>query len=240
MKYVHLLLAAGAALMPLAAVPAAAAEVQIAATGPVVELSVTESVSAAPDIATLSAGVTTEAPTAVEAMSLNAERMAAVIARIRSEGIDEEDIRTTGIRLNPVYDYDNGRQNFRGYSVANRVSVTLRDIDRTGAVLDRLVESGATDLGGIEWSIDDPAEAMAQARAAAFAGASERALEYARMAGYASVRLLEIAENINAGRPMPLVQQAEAAVSTARAPTPVVPGRVETSVTVGAKFEMTR
>ena len=51
-----------------AAGPLSAAEVQIASNGPVVELNVYESIDIAPDIATISAGVTSDAPTAVEAM----------------------------------------------------------------------------------------------------------------------------------------------------------------------------
>ena len=72
-------LCAGAAL----AAPAAAAEVQIAATGPVVELSVSQTIDARPDIATVSAGVTTRAPTAVAAMQQNAATMTAVRLAIR-------------------------------------------------------------------------------------------------------------------------------------------------------------
>ena len=125
------------------AIPAQAAEVQIQAQGPVVELSVAETVKAKPDIVDVSAGVTTEAPTAVEAMRLNAERMDSVIARIKALGIDEDDIQTVGINLGAQYDYDQARQRqvFRGYQASNRVSVTLREVSRAGAVLDALEEA---------------------------------------------------------------------------------------------------
>ena len=80
----------------LAATSAAAAEVQIAAQGPVVELTVSESVEAEPDIATVSAGVTTQARTAVEAMRTNAQAMNAVVDRIEQLGVAERDIQRTG------------------------------------------------------------------------------------------------------------------------------------------------
>ncbi|MEC7953023.1 MAG: hypothetical protein VX195_08090, partial [Pseudomonadota bacterium] len=51
---------------------AQAAEVQIQSQGPVVELSVSESVDAKPDIVDIGAGVTSQASTAVEAMRINA------------------------------------------------------------------------------------------------------------------------------------------------------------------------
>ena len=61
-----------------------AAEVQIASQGPVVELSVSETVDAKPDIVDISAGVTSQARTAVEAMQINAREMTAVIDRIKA------------------------------------------------------------------------------------------------------------------------------------------------------------
>ena len=225
------------------AAPAAAAEVQIAASGPVVELSVTETVEAEPDIVTVSAGVTTQARTAVEAMRTNATAMTAVVDRIKALGVPERDIQTSGINLGAMYDYNQQtqRQVFRGYQVSNRVSVKLRNIDRTGEVLDALVAAGATDLGGPDWSIDDDTAARAQARRTAVETARAQALEYARMAGYQNLRLLEINETIIPRQPMPLMmrQMARAEAGDA-ASTPVQPGMVQTAVTVTVKYEMTR
>lgn len=223
------------------AAPAAAANIEIAATGPVVELSVTESVKSEPDLATVSAGVTTQASTAVEAMRLNASQMDAVIRRIKSLGVDEEDIQTTGINLNAQYDYDRTqqRQIFRGYQVSNRVSVILRDIDATGAVLDALVAAGATDLGGPSFSRENDDEAKAQARRAALESARAQAMEYAEWAGYSGLRLLEVNETISSGRPMPMLRTM-AVEEAADASTPVQPGLVASNVTLTVKFEMTQ
>lgn len=223
------------------AAPASAAEIQIAATGPVVELNVTENVEAEPDIVTVTAGVTTEARTAVEAMRTNAEAMNRVVDRIKQLGVAERDIQTTGISLGAQYDYDQGarRQVFRGYQASNRVSVKLRQIDRTGEVLDALVAAGATDLGGPDWSIDDDTAARAQARRQAMETARAQALEYARAAGYADVRLLEISETIASQPPMPFLRTVNAEAAQA-ASTPVQPGLVQAGVTVRVVYEMTR
>ncbi|WP_207912502.1 SIMPL domain-containing protein [Parafrankia sp. BMG5.11] len=222
------------------AMPAAAAEVQVTSQGPVVELAVTETVKAKPDIADVSAGVTTQAATAVEAMRANAAAMDRVVQRIRSLGIAPADIQTTGINLGAQYDYDQQtqRQVFRGYQASNRVSVTLRDVKRTGPVLDALVAAGATDIGGPSFSIDDDTAPRAQARQAAFRKAQAQATEYARWAGYNGVRLLSIDEAVNPVRPMPYAE-ARAASMDAKS-TPVEPGLVGTSVTVAVTFEMTR
>jgi uncharacterized protein YggE len=78
----------------------AAAEVAVESTGPVIALSVNETVALDPDIANLSAGVTTVARTAVEAMRQNARQMNDVVARIEALGVDEDDIQTSGVSLN--------------------------------------------------------------------------------------------------------------------------------------------
>lgn len=220
------------------ATPAAAAEIQIAATGPVVELTVNESVQAEPDLVTIGAGVTTQAPTAVEAMRANGTAMNAVIARIRQLGIAERDVQTTGISLGAQYDYDQATRSqvFRGYSASNRVSVKLREIGKTGEVLDALVAAGATDLSGPDWSIEDDAAARAQARRAAIQTANAQAKEYAELAGYTGVRLLEINESVSPRPPMPMMR----AVAQDAAAAPVMPGLIEAGVTVTVKYEMTR
>jgi uncharacterized protein YggE len=231
---------ATAALAGLAA-PAAAADIQVQSQGPLVELAVTETVKAKPDLAEVSAGVTSEAPTAVAAMAANAQAMAAVIARIKALGIPADDIQTTGINLGAQYDYDQARQRqvFRAYQASNRVSVTLRKVLDTGRVLDALVAAGATDIGGPSFSIDDDSAPRAQARKAAFDKAQAQATEYARWAGYRGVRLLSVSESVNPGRPIAFAGARMVAME-AKAPTPVEPGLVGTSVTVSVTFEMTR
>ncbi len=218
---------------------AAAAEVSIATQGPVVELTINETVEARPDVADVGAGVTTEAPTAVGAMQANAESMTAVIQRIKALGIAERDIQTTGINLAPQYDYDEAsrRQIFRGYQVSNRVQVTLREIERVGQVLDALVQAGATDLSGPNWSVDDPAPARAQARERAMQTAREQAREYAHHAGFADVRLLQVSEAVPFDRPQPFGRLVARDVAEA-ASTPVEPGGVETGVTVTVTYEL--
>ena len=222
---------------------AQAAEVQIQSQGPVVELSVSESVDAKPDIVDIGAGVTSQASTAVEAMRINAREMNAVIDRIKALGIKDKDIQTTGINLSAQYDYDQStsRQVFRGYQASNRVNVTLREVPRAGEVLDALVAAGATDINGPNFSLDDDTSARAQARKAAFDNARAQAEEYARWSGFSGVRLLEINESVAAGPPMPYAQSAERKMmDVSAAPTPVEPGLVGAMVSLTVKFEMTR
>ncbi|MBV7264589.1 SIMPL domain-containing protein [Erythrobacter ani] len=236
------MLISGAALLAsVYAAPLAATTVEIEADGPVVELSVFESVTVAPDIVTIGAGVTTDAPSAVEAMRQNAVRMQSVIDRIKSLGVDEKDIQTTGINLNARYDYDrtNERQVFRGYQVSNRVSVLLRDIDETGEVLDALVAAGATDLSGPNFSIEDDEAAKSEARKRAITRAQKQAQSYAEMMGFDDIRVLAISEALQGRGPVPQFASRDIAESAvAVTASPVQPGQVSTGVNISIKYEM--
>ncbi|MGD9665291.1 MAG: SIMPL domain-containing protein [Novosphingobium sp.] len=228
----------------LAPVPAIAAEIQIPVEGPVVELSVNETVKVKPDLVNVGAGVSTLAPTAVQAMQQNAREMDSVIAKIKALGIVKEDVQTTGINLNAEYDYNQSlrKQVFRGYRASNQVQVTLRKVEDTGKVLDALVAAGATDINGPSFSVEDDSAAKAQARKAAMKHAYDQAMEYAQFAGYSGVRLLEVSESITSSRPMPMMRTMAVQDAAAAPPpvSPVEPGLVGTGVTVSVKYEMTR
>jgi uncharacterized protein len=234
------LLAASALSIP--AHTLAAAEIEIEASGPVVELNVFESVSVAPDIATIGAGVTSEAPTATAALQQNSAEMTKVIARIKALGVAEKDIQTTGINLNAMYDYnqETQRQVFRGYQVSNRVSVTLRKIEDTGRVLDALVAAGANDLNGPSFSIENDDAAKDSARKRAFERAQAQAKAYADMLGYDNAVVLAIAENIEARGPMPQMAEMRMNAAKADAPPPVQPGMVSTGISITIKYELVK
>lgn len=234
-RYAIPLIAAGALSTPVAA-----AEIQISSQGPVVELSVNEVVRSTPDAAQMGAGVVTRAATAQEAMKMNAAAMERVVAKMRQLGIKGEDIQTSNFNLNPnyVYNQQTGEQTFNGYNVSNQVSVTLRDLDRVGEILDALVAVGANNVFGPNFMLENDSEAKASARAKAFANGRQMAQEYARMAGYPNIRLLEVSETFQSyGPPVPM---ARAVAESADAKTPIEPGQVGTGVTVTVKYEMTR
>lgn len=226
----------------LLATPATAAEIQIQVQGPVAEMTVNEVVQSAPDTAMIGAGVTTRAPTASEAMRQNAAAMDKVVARLRALGIPAKDIQTSSFSLNAQYQYlrDGEQPKFLGYDAANQVNVTLRDLDKIGATLDALVASGANNLYGPNFTLEKDQAAKATARKAAFERAKAQATEYARMAGYSGIRLLEVSETFTGYGPVPVVGNAINVTAQDSKATPVEPGRVGTGVMLLAKFEMTR
>ena len=92
-------------LVTLAACAAATPALAQAATpailpdGTLLDITATGQVSRTPDIATIRAGVVTQAPTAAAALSENAARMTRVIQALKAAGIAERDIMTSDVPL---------------------------------------------------------------------------------------------------------------------------------------------
>ena len=231
-----------AAAMPAAAV--AQTSVTIAETAPVVTLNVTETVEAAPDQAIVGTGVQTRALTAAAAMRENAAKMEKLIAALTKAGIARKDVQTSGINLSAQYDYSNrdgqpSGPRFIGYEASNQLTIKLHDVKKIGALLDTLVEAGATNVNGPSFSIADPAPMLAQARAAALKSAKAQADFYAQAAGYRSARLISIAESSSGGHP-PIPMVTARFKADAESATPVEPGQVGSSVSLTVQYALER
>ncbi|MDO7836243.1 SIMPL domain-containing protein [Sphingobium sp. HBC34] len=241
MKSALALMALGVAALPVAAL--AQTSVTIAETAPVVTLNVTESVEAAPDVATIGTGVQTRALTAQAAMQDNAAKTDKLIAALAKAGIARKDIQTSGITLSAQYDYSNqdGKPEgprFIGYEASNQLTVKLRDIKKVGASLDAMVAAGATSISGPTFSIDDPSPLIVQARGTALRSAKAQADYYAQAAGFRTARLVSISESSSGGQPpMPMLQSARFKADAAPT-TPVEPGQVSASVTLTVQYAL--
>lgn len=236
--------ALGAALAAGACVLSASAAAQSVPTAipttPVVTLSVSEEVSGTPDIATISTGVQTRAPTAQAAMSQNASQMDKLIAAIAAAGIARKDIQTSGINLNPQYDYSNQAPGqgprFIGYEASNQLTVKIRQINKAGDIIDKLVGAGATNVNGPSFSIDDNEPLLLQARTKALKTAKARATFYATQSGYRSARLIALSETGSiAGPPVPMMAMMARADSAA---TKIEPGQLQVGVTLTAQYAL--
>lgn len=242
MRRLPLLLAATAALMTpaiISAQPQAPAG-HVAPKGPMLSLSVTESVNSAPDMATLSTGVQTRALTAKEAMTQNATQMDKLIATLVKAGIERKDIQTSGINLNPRYDYSNRTEEqgprFIGYEASNQLSVVVRKLDRAGDLIDSLVSAGATNINGPSFGIAEPDKLLDQARTKALKTAQARANLYAQATGFRTARLVSISEGGGfAPPPMPVMMMARDSAAAAPA-TKIEPGEVSTSISLNVQY----
>lgn len=196
-------------------------------------------VYARPDQAQISTGVLTQGANAKDALARNTARMTDVIATLKKMGVDAKDIQTSGFSVSPVYAQLLPGQSvpkISGYQVSNNVSVTIKNLDKLGEILDQVVEMGSNAAGGVSFSIAEPKPLMMKAREAAIADARARAEVYAKAAGVSVGRILTISEAaVPAPGPIYAMARAEMAPS---APVPVEAGQQQISLSVSVVFEI--
>ena len=227
-------------LLPLAALaiaaPALADVTTVPITGTELDIQATGVSTRTPDIATISAGVVTQASRAGDAMAANTRAMTATVAALKHAGVADRDIQTQSINLQPQYRYgDNQPPVLTGYQASNRVSVRLRDLKGAGGVIDALVGAGANQIDGPTLSVEHPEAALDEARAKALATARTRADLYAKTAGLTVRRIVRISESDGAPpivRPMAMMARAKADS------TPVEAGEQELTVSLSVVFEL--
>lgn len=188
-------------------------------------------VQAVPDMVTLSAGVTSEAPSAAAALATNSAHMQSVFAALKKLGVADKDIQTENFAVSPQMTggVSNQTPHITGYQARNGVRVRLYDVSKLGSALDALVTAGANQMNGVSFGIKDPKPLLAEARAAAVADAKEKAQIYAKAAGVSLGSILSISENGFAG-PRPLGME-QVMVSASRV-APTAAGEQTVSATV--------
>lgn len=235
------LAAGGPALAQSQPVFGAPMEVQVMAGIPALNLAAYGEVKVQPDQATINFGVTTEAPTAQQAMADNARRMTEVMRALRAAGIEERNIQTSGLNLSPQYDYiENQGQRLRGYQASNRVTVIIDDLDRVGTTADAVVSAGVNQIDGISFGLKDPTEAENQARELAVRALQNKADVYARATGLrlAGLRSLTEGGGYQPQPPMPMYRMAMA--QSADASTPVSAGELSVRIDITGVYDLAR
>lgn len=189
----------------------------------------------APDQASVSAGVVTEGTTAGEAMRKNAALMTSTFAALKKAGIEERNIQTSQMSLQPRYDYQNRQKpRITGYEVRNTVSAKSEDLEKVGPMLDALVEAGVNNINGVSFSIKDSKSAKDKARIDAIEAAQEKAEGMAKAAGVRLGKIMEIREsggNYQPPQPMMMARSMSADEST-----PIAAGEQTLSVTVNLTY----
>ena len=229
------------AAFAMTAAPATAlAQAAPASDGTLLSVSSRAEARKAPDIATFSAGVVTQAADGNAALRQNAEQMNRVLAAIKAAGVADKDVQTSGISLNPQYRYEeNQPPRITGYQASNTVNVKLREVAKMGKVLDALVASGANQVNGPSFGIDDPEPLYDRARLDALKAARARAETYAGALGVRVRRIVSISEG-GASLPRPMPMMRAMAMDSMAKETSVSPGEASLSVSIDVVFELGR
>ena len=227
----------GAAILPTAAA-AQQSTINQTIAGTRLDVNATGEVTRVPDVAIISAGVVSRAPTASAALQDTANQMQAVLAALRRASIADRDIQTSQVSLSPEYRYENNQPpKLVGYSASNEVTVRFRDIKNSGKILDALVENGANQINGPSLIVDKPEAALDEARAKAIVIGRTRAELYARSMGLRVVRIVSVYES-GSSYPAPPPRPMYARAEMAQAKTEIEPGEQKLQVNLAMTFEL--
>ena len=206
---------------------------------PAISVTGEASISVPPDRAEIDAGVTTDAKTAREASDANNVAMGKVLAALKGAGVDEKDVQTSRISLQPQYSASTssrpGPSTIVGYRASNRVAIRLKDVTKVANVIDTLVSAGANDIGNINFLVSNASKLLDDAREKAVADARRKAEIYAKAAGVTLGTPLSMSEE---GAPQPVFRAKMAAPAgiAGGAPTPVAQGEETLSVSVAVTW----
>ena len=153
------------------------------------------SVKIAPDIATATIGVETVDSTVKAASTESQKVMDEVLAALKAAGVADKDMQTTSfsvwIERSGTLDSSSSAAQ---YHVNNNVTVTIRDLDQVGSILDAAIEAGANQIYGVTFSLENPKTVEASARTKAVADAAARAKSLADLTDVTLGPVLNISE----------------------------------------------
>lgn len=197
-------------------------------------------VTAQPDMATVTVGVTNRSGDAAVAVAANNEAMASLNEALDEFGIEDRDRRTQGFTVQPQYDHRrnaSGIPEIAGYAVVNRLTIRVRDLDRLGDLLGAVVASGSNTIDSLLFGNSRIEELLDEARRLAVANARKRASLYAREAGGQAGRVVSISES-GLSLPRPELQRAAGQMAMMGAsPVPISAGDNEYQAIVNMVFE---
>jgi uncharacterized protein YggE len=189
-------------------------------------------VSVPPDLAEIDGGVTSEAKTAREASEANNAAMGKVLQALKGAGIEQKDIQTARLSLQPQSAPNrSGPSAIAGYRASNRVTIRVRDVTKVASVIDTLVGAGANEIGGINFVVSQASKLLDEARERAVADARRKAEIYAKAAGVTLGAPLSISEQGNSA-PVPYRRMAAGMAASA----PVAQGEETLAVTVSVSW----
>lgn len=191
-------------------------------------------VQASPDQATITLGVRTENIDPATAQQENAILVANVLKAMTSLGIPDDQIKTTDYRIEPQYDYQDGKEVFRNYKVTHMIEILTSQINQVGAIVDTAVKNGANSVSHIRFSLANPELVYNQALSISLRNAYQKALAITQTIRTTLVPTpLKVVEL--SGEPLPVLYQAN--VFSKAAATPIQPGELTISARVQVEYE---
>lgn len=196
-------------------------------------------ITAPPDVARITLGVESQAPSARQAHEANARKVERIVATLSELGVAARDIQTAGISLTPVYRTEErgGQPRLTGYRATYTLHVRVRPVEQAGTVADAAVQAGANRIESIQFTVEDLEAIKQQALRQAVADALRQAQVLAEAAGVQLGSLLTL-RDASFGSPEMPARLPLARLSEASADTPVLPGELGFQAAATLVFEL--
>ena len=208
----------------------------------VINVSGTGKATKAPDVATLSLGVSVTSPSVTVARTQAAASMDLIMTALKDNGVADSDIQTTHFSVREEWEWNGDRNVFAGYEVINEVSAKVRAIDNVATVMDAAITAGGDDarFNGLSFGFSDAtrADLEEKARKAAVADMQSKALQLAQSSHRQRGKLQVISEIAIGDVAAPIAEAAGLARAFADAPTPISVGENDVTVTVTGVYEL--
>lgn len=208
-----------------------------------VSVSAEGKVVVAPDIANLSFSVISEGTDPEKIQNENTAKINKALDFVKSEGIEDKDIKTSGYDLAPRYKYDEKTRetSISSYTLTQSVVVKIRDLAKAGKIMGGLPNRGINQINSLSFDINDPDKFLNEARKEAFAKARAKADTMAKQNGVQIRRVVNFSE-FGGGYPGPIPLFAEALGKGGDfggpVPPRIEPGSQEVTVNVTVTYEI--
>jgi hypothetical protein len=201
-------------------------------------------IKAPPNKAIVSLAVVTEAADVKKAQQENSRLANAVMKAIKALDIDEKDIKTQGYIVTPVYNYEKKEHppTISGYRVENEVSITLKDVEKVGALIDAGIDAGANRVNNISFYLEDE-KLQEQVLREAIKDARKKAQIMADELGKQIIGVKKVTGGWSNIGPVPVRYAMKAEMSVgggALYDTPINPGETEVRASVHIEFEISK
>lgn len=170
-------------------------------TSQIMSVSGTGHVTAIPDVATINIGVVSKGTQPNDVKNENNKKMNQVIDFVKAQGVDPKNITTTTLNLYPLFNYDNSQKNITGYQAEQTITVKIEGINKEmlQKIADGVVNQGANQIQGINFSFKDIDQWKSLARKNAIENAESKAKQLASDAHLRLGRIINVSESKNEG-----------------------------------------
>jgi hypothetical protein len=201
-------------------------------------------VHAQPDKVTVNFGVETWDNSIAVAKKKNNEVMGRAVAAAKKLGVENKEIQTDYLNIEPRYKDDYQKRNFLGFFVTNTMAVTIADPQKLELLVEKLLGAGIERIDGVQFQVSEFKKFREQARELALKAAQEKAEKMAAVLGRGIGAAVQISEGYSGWSGWGMNRQAmtqnvaQEVPGGGETPGTVALGKISVRASVSVSFEL--